>query len=95
MISRRNRRKLLNSDSHRPLPKLSKELSPDNRQRAMLGYSVAEAMVYPSNSVRIFNDGGEMFNTMFSDISSAKNTSTYNSISFPTTISDRNSPTYS
>ena len=26
MISRRNRRKLLNSDSHRPLPKLSKEL---------------------------------------------------------------------
>lgn len=72
MISRRNRRKLLNSDSHRPLPKLSKELSPDNRQRAMLGYSVAEAMVYPSNSVRIFNDGGEMFNTMFSDISSAK-----------------------
>ena len=38
MISRRNRRKLLNSDSHRPLPKLSKELSPDNRQRAMLGY---------------------------------------------------------
>ena len=72
MISRRNRRRLLNSESHRPLPKLNRELSPENKQRIMLGYSVAEAMVYPSNSIRIFNDGGEMFDSLFADISSAR-----------------------
>lgn len=42
MISRRNRRKLLNAESHHPMPKLSKNLSAENRQRIMLGYSVAD-----------------------------------------------------
>lgn len=72
MISRRNRRRLLNSESHRPLPKLNRELSPENRQRIILGYSVAEALVYSSNSVDIFNDGGKMFDALFADIRRAR-----------------------
>lgn len=72
MISRRNRRRLLNSESHRPLPKLNKSLSADNRQRIMLGYSVAEAMLYASNSVEVLNDGGEMFESLFADLKTAR-----------------------
>ena len=72
MISRRNRRKLLNAESHRPLPKLSKSLSPENRQRIMLGYSVAEALVYPDNNVEVVNDGQAMFDSLFADLRTAR-----------------------
>lgn len=72
MISRRNRRKLLNAESHRPMPKLSRQLSPENRRRIILGYSVAEAMAYPSNSVEVINDGARMFEALFEDLKRAR-----------------------
>ncbi|MDE6394346.1 MAG: PLDc N-terminal domain-containing protein, partial [Duncaniella sp.] len=72
MISRRNRRKLLNAESHRPLPKLSKSLSPENRQRIMVGYSVAEALVYPDNTVEVVNEGRAMFDSLFADLRTAR-----------------------
>lgn len=72
MISRRNRRRLLNSESHRPMPKLSRELSPENRRRIILGYSVAEAMVYSGNSVNVLNDGKKMFEALFDDLRLAR-----------------------
>ncbi len=72
MISRRNRRRLLNAESHRPMPKLSRQLSPENRRRIMLGYSVAEAMVYSPNSVELINDGSRMFEALFDDLRRAR-----------------------
>lgn len=72
MISRRNRRRLLNAESHRPMPKLSRQLSPENRRRIMLGYSVAEAMVYSPNSVEVINDGSRMFEALFDDLRRAR-----------------------
>lgn len=72
MISRRNRRKLLNAESHHPIPKLSRQLSPENHRRIILGYSVAEAMAYPSNSVEVINDGARMFESLFEDIRHAR-----------------------
>lgn len=72
MISRRNRKKLMSSESHHPLPKLSKELASENKQRIMLGYSVAEALVYPSNNIEVFNDGGSMFSSLFADLATAR-----------------------
>lgn len=71
MISRRNRRKLLNAESHHPMPKLSKNLSAENRQRIMLGYSVAEALVYPDNTIEVANDGQSMFDSLFADLRTA------------------------
>ncbi|MCM1163582.1 MAG: cardiolipin synthase [Muribaculaceae bacterium] len=68
MISRRNRRRLFKTDSHTPLPKLNKDLSPENRQRVRLGYAVADAVLYPDNSVEVFNSGVELFKTMFADL---------------------------
>lgn len=72
MISRRNRKKLMSSESRHPLPKLSKELASENKQRIMLGYSVAEALVYPSNNIEVFNDGGSMFSSLFADLATAR-----------------------
>ena len=72
MISRRNRRRLLNAESHRAMPKLNRQLSPENRRRITLGYSVAEAMVYATDSVEIMNDGAAMFEALFEDLRHAR-----------------------
>ena len=38
----------------------------------MLGYSVAEAMVYSPNSVEVINDGSRMFEALFDDLRRAR-----------------------
>lgn len=72
MISRRNRRKLLNSETHGQLPKLSSQLSPENRRRISLGYSLSEAMLYSDNCVEVLNDGAKMFESLFNDLKNAR-----------------------
>lgn len=72
MISRRNRRRLLRAESHAPLPRLDRSFSPENRQRIRLGYAVAGAMLYPDNSVEVFNSGKKLFRTMFADLRAAR-----------------------
>ena len=72
MISRRNRRRLLNSSPRPQLLKPGHGLSDENKRCMMLGYSLAEAIVYPDNRVEIFNSGEKMFDSLISDISAAR-----------------------
>ena len=71
MISRRNRRRLINSEPHTPLPRLDRRLSPMGRRCIRLAYSVADAMLYPGNSVEIFNSGEPLFRSLFADLEKA------------------------
>lgn len=71
MISRRNRRRLLNSGQRPAMPRFGKMVSTDNCQRIQLGYNIAEAPVYQDNVVEIFNEGGPMFERMLTDIHNA------------------------
>lgn len=72
MISRRNRRKLLNSTSKSMMPRLSKDLSPENRQRALLGHALTDLAIYIDNTVNIFNNGADMFDSLMDDIGKAE-----------------------
>lgn len=72
MISRRNRRKLLRHEGTQPLPKLSGELSDDNRRRIRLAYNIGGANLYTGNSVKIFNNGTEHFDMLFDDLRRAE-----------------------
>lgn len=72
MISRRGRRRLLASEPHAPLPKLSRELSAENRQRVRMAYTVADSILYPDNTVELFNNGGELFEPFFADLAAAR-----------------------
>lgn len=72
MISRRNRRRLLASTSRPRLMKMDKDLSPENRRRILLAYSLAEALLYPDNRVEVFNNGGAMFSSLLADIAGAE-----------------------
>lgn len=72
MISRRNRRRLLSGEPHSPLPKLDRRLSAENRQRVRLGYAVADAILYPDNSVEVFNSGTDLYRRMFADLRGAE-----------------------
>ncbi|MCM1521109.1 MAG: cardiolipin synthase [Muribaculaceae bacterium] len=71
MISRRNRRRLFNSEPNPPLPKVDKSYSPETRQRVRLGYAVADAILYPDNTVEVFNSGKDLFKVMFSEMRKA------------------------
>lgn len=71
MISRRNRRKLLRQEDAQPLPKINKEISVENRQLIRLGYSIAGAIFYTGNDLKIFNDGEAHFRSLFDDLKSA------------------------
>lgn len=79
MISRRNRRKLLRHEGTQPLPKLDRELSPENRQRIRLAYSIGGANLYTGNDIRIFTDGRSFFDELFADL---KNASEYINLQF-------------
>lgn len=72
MISRRNRRKLLKQDEAQPLPKITSEISVENRQLIRLGYSIAGAIFYPGNDLMIFKDGETHFRYLFDDLRKAK-----------------------
>ncbi|MBD5314504.1 MAG: cardiolipin synthase [Bacteroides sp.] len=72
MISRRNRRKLLKHEGTQPLPKLDRELSPENRQRIRLAYSIGGANLYTGNDMRIFTDGRSFFDELFEDLKKAR-----------------------
>ena len=72
MISRRNRRKLLKHEGTQPLPKLDRELSPENRQRIRLAYSIGGANLYTGNDIRIFTDGRSFFDELFDDLKKAR-----------------------
>lgn len=72
MISRRNRRKLINSLPGNTLPKLDKNLSKENRQTIRLAYSVADSVLYPDNDVELYNSGEPLFEAMFRDLARAR-----------------------
>ena len=72
MISRRNRRKLINSKPRAPLPKLDLEFSAENRQLVRLAGSVADAELYTGNAVEIFNNGTALFERFFADLREAR-----------------------
>ena len=72
MISRRNRRKLLKHEGTQPLPKLDRALSPENRQRIRLAYSIGGANLYTGNDIRIFTDGRSFFDELFEDLKKAR-----------------------
>ncbi|MDE5649995.1 MAG: cardiolipin synthase [Duncaniella sp.] len=68
MISRRNRRKLLKQEDAQPLPRINREISIENRQIIRLGYSIAGAIFYTGNDLRVFNDGKSHFEHLFDDL---------------------------
>ena len=72
MISRRNRRKLLNADTRTPLAKVKEGLTHDDRRCIRLLYSVADSQVYSANDIRIFSDGQSHFETLFEDLRNAR-----------------------
>ncbi len=72
MISRRNRRKLLNSEAQKPLSKLNKEITSDSRRCMRLLYSVADSQVFADNDVRMFYDGESHFESLFEDLRKAR-----------------------
>lgn len=72
MISRRNRRKLLRHEGTQPLPRLDRQLSPENRQRIRLAYSIGGANLYTGNDLRFFTDGGSFFEELFDDLRHAR-----------------------
>lgn len=72
MISRRNRRKLLRHEGTQPLPKLSRSLSPENRQRIRLAYSIGGANLYTGNSMTIYSEGAPFFDNLFEDLRNAR-----------------------
>lgn len=72
MISRRNRRKLLQHEGSQPLPKLDNSLSPENRQRIRLAYSIGGANLYTGNDIELFSDGESHFEELFDDLRHAK-----------------------
>lgn len=86
MISRRNRRKLLKQEDAQPLPKFNKEISIENRQIIRLGYSIAGAVFYTGNDLKIFNDGKSHFEYLFDDLRKA---TTYINLQFYIIANDR------
>lgn len=72
MISRRNRRRLLKLENTLPLPKLDKNMSPENRQRIRLAYNIGGANLYTGNQIRIFSSGERHFEELFDDLRHAK-----------------------
>ncbi len=86
MISRRNRRRLLKSETNSPLPRLDRSFSPENRQRVRLGYAVADAILYPDNSIEVFNSGQELYDAMFADLKVARS---YINVQFYIIANDR------
>lgn len=71
MISRRNRRRLRElTIPVQTEPDLS-GLSTESRQQVMLARSLTGSLFHPGNSVRIFGDGQEKFDTLLADIASA------------------------
>ncbi|MDE6860815.1 MAG: cardiolipin synthase [Duncaniella sp.] len=79
MISRRNRRKLLKQEDAQPLPRINREISVENRQIIRLGYSIAGAIFYTGNDLRVFNDGKSHFKYLFDDL---RNATTYINLQF-------------
>ncbi len=72
MISRRNRRKLLSHEEAQPLPKINNGITMENRQIIRLGYSIAGAIFYPGNDLKIFHSGKPHFDHLFDDLRNAK-----------------------
>lgn len=77
MISRRKRRRLLQSESREEPSDYSdslKSLSPVSRQQIELARSLAAAPVYTDNRVEIFADGKEKFARLKEDLMKARHT---------------------
>ena len=72
MISRRNRRRLINSTPRPQMLRLDDKLARENRRLILLSYSLADAMLYPDNRVEVYNCGSDMFDSLLSDIAKAK-----------------------
>lgn len=72
MISRRNRRKLLNLDSRQGAPTKLDNVSAECRQQIELGRSLTGAVLYNGNITEVFNDGKSKFAALLDDINRAE-----------------------
>lgn len=71
MISRRNRRRLKRAEREVYVDPRDSGLDAQSIALATLGRSASGALLYPSNSVNIFNEGGEMIDALLADIDAA------------------------
>lgn len=72
LISRRNKRKLLNREQFKQLDIKTLPLSIESRQQIRLARSLTGSIYFPGNKVQIFTDGKSKFEALLKDIDNAK-----------------------
>lgn len=72
IISRRNKRRLLNRDSTRSSDGEIKHLSADNRQLSAIAKSLGGSGLYVGNEIEIFDNGRDKFEALIADIGNAR-----------------------
>ena len=72
MISRRNKRRLLQKRPPVADGDYASGLSMEHRQQIELGRSLMGASYYPANDVRLFHNGADKFDALLADISAAR-----------------------
>ncbi len=72
MISRRNKRKLLQSEGADYREPIVSDMPPEHRQQIQLARSLTGARFYDGNDVTIFNDGRSKFTALERDIRNAR-----------------------
>ena len=71
LISRRNKRKLLNKEDFKQIDINSLPLSDESKQEIKLAKSLTGAIYFPGNQIDIFTDGGSKFKALLNDIDNA------------------------
>ena len=72
MITRRNRRRLRSREAVRHVDPLKASLSSPCRQTARMIQSMSGVPLYEGGSVQIFTNGRDKFESLFSDLASAR-----------------------
>ncbi|MGM9829418.1 MAG: PLDc N-terminal domain-containing protein, partial [Muribaculaceae bacterium] len=68
LISRRNKRKLLNKEDFKQIDINSLPLSDESKQEIKLAKSLTGAIYFPGNQIDIFTDGESKFKALLNDI---------------------------
>ena len=71
LISRRNKRKLLNKEDFKQIDINSLPLSDESKQEIKLAKSLTGAIYFPGNQIDIFTDGESKFKALLNDIDNA------------------------
>lgn len=71
VVSRRKRRRLMNTESGLPAPRPDKTLDADSRQLIRLGWTTADARYFSGNEVAVFDDGASFFEALIADLQRA------------------------